>query len=158
MFDLSQLDTGDILLFSAQWSWNPINWFARAVEYFTSSPYSHIGIVMRDPVCIDSDLKGLYLWESTYQGTPDPQDGNIKLGVQMTPMKQIMKLITYSILAAIGMVAYAQEDPNENDIVKALTAIQEDTIEIRQGVNELQGVPELQLDLAKYASGLEIKL
>ena len=91
MFDLSQLETGDILLFSAQWSWNPISWFAQAIEYFTKSPYSHIGIILRDPVYIDSDLRGLYLWESTFNGTPDPQDGIIKLGVQITPMKEIMK-------------------------------------------------------------------
>ena len=91
MFDLSKLDTGDIILFSSQWSWNPISWFAKAIEYFTDSPYSHIGIILRDPVYIDSDLRGLYLWESSFNGTPDPQDGNIKLGVQITLMKELLK-------------------------------------------------------------------
>ncbi len=91
MFDLSKLDTGDIILFSTQISWNPISWFSKLIEYFSSSPYSHVGIILRDPVYIDVDLKGLYLWESSFNGTPDPQDGNIKLGVQITSMKKIMK-------------------------------------------------------------------
>ena len=45
--------------------------------------------VLRDPVWIDSELKGLYLWESSYEGTPDPQDGKIKLGVEVTPIEQV---------------------------------------------------------------------
>ena len=91
MFDLSQLNTGDVLLFSTQWSWNPISWFAKTIEYFTESPYSHVGIVLRDPIWISAKLKGLYLWESTYQGTPDQEDGKIKLGVQITLIDDIMK-------------------------------------------------------------------
>ena len=36
-------------------------------------------------------LKGLYLWESSWEGTPDSNDGRIKLGVQITPLFQILQ-------------------------------------------------------------------
>lgn len=88
---LDSLKTGDILLFSAELTFNPISWFAKLIEIFTKSPYSHVGMILRDPIWISSEMKGLYLWESSYEGTPDPQDGKIKLGVEITPMEQILK-------------------------------------------------------------------
>ena len=89
--NLDSLKTGDILLFSAELTFNPISWFAKLIEVFTKSPYSHVGMILRDPIWISSEMKGLYLWESSYEGTPDPQDGKIKLGVEITPMEQVLK-------------------------------------------------------------------
>jgi len=89
--ELDSLKTGDILLFSAELTFNPISWFAKLIEVFTKSPYSHVGMVLRDPIWISSEMRGLYLWESSYEGTPDPQDGKVKLGVEITPMVQVLK-------------------------------------------------------------------
>ena len=89
--ELDTLKTGDILLFSAELTFNPISWFAKLIEVFTQSPYSHVGMVLRDPIWISSEMRGLYLWESSYEGTPDPQDGKVKLGVEITPMVQVLK-------------------------------------------------------------------
>lgn len=89
--ELNSLKTGDILLFSAELTFNPISWFAKLIEVFTKSPYSHVGMVLRDPIWISSEMRGLYLWESSYEGTPDPQDGKVKLGVEITPMVQVLK-------------------------------------------------------------------
>ena len=89
--ELDSLKTGDILLFSAELTFNPISWFAKLIEVFTKSPYSHVGMVLRNPIWISSEMRGLYLWESSYEGTPDPQDGKIKLGVEITPMVQVLK-------------------------------------------------------------------
>lgn len=81
------LKTGDIVLFSDQWSFNPINIFGKLIEIITRKPYSHVGMILKDPIWIQPDMKGLYLWESSYEGTPDPQDNKVKLGVQITPLE-----------------------------------------------------------------------
>ena len=36
-------------------------------------------------------LKGYYVWESGWEGTPDPQDGKVKFGVQITPFEEIFQ-------------------------------------------------------------------
>lgn len=90
---INNLKTGDILLFSGSLSlFNPITWVDKFVELFTHSPYSHIGMVLKDPTWINPNMTGLYLWESNYEGTPDPQDGEVKLGVQITPLEEIVNL------------------------------------------------------------------
>ena len=88
--EINNLKTGDILLLSGSISFNPITWVDKFVEFFTSSPYSHIGMILKDPTWINESMIGLYLWESNYEGTPDPQDGKIKLGVEITPLENIL--------------------------------------------------------------------
>ena len=90
MADLDSLKTGDLLLFSSKLTINPISWLTQLIKIFTDSRYTHVGMVLRDPVWISKDLKGLYLWESSYEGEPDPQDGKIKFGVELTPMEEIL--------------------------------------------------------------------
>lgn len=85
------LKTGDLLLFVGELSWNPKSWVDKLIQIFTFKPYSHIGMILKDPTWIDSKMIGLYLWESSYEGTPDPQDGKVKLGVQITPLENIIK-------------------------------------------------------------------
>ena len=90
--NLSQLnlETGDIVLFSS----NNTGMFAifdKLIKLFTNSDYNHIGIILKDPVYIDPNLKGYYLYESSWEGTPDPADGKIKLGVQITPLEEAFK-------------------------------------------------------------------
>ena len=43
-------------------------------------------MVLKDPTYINENLKGIYVKTISYEGTPDPQDGKIKLGVQITPI------------------------------------------------------------------------
>lgn len=76
--------TGDILLFN-HLSGGIFGVFTSLIKFFTTSKYSHCAFVLRDPVWLDPNLKGLYIWESSWEGTPDPQDGKKKLGVQITP-------------------------------------------------------------------------
>lgn len=85
------LKTGDIMLFSDDITFNPISWFGKLVEVFTGKPYSHVGMILKDPTWIKEDMYGIYLWESSFEGTPDPQDGKIKLGVEITPIEQVLK-------------------------------------------------------------------
>ena len=78
--------------------------------------------MLRDPTFISPNLKGLYIWESSWEGSPDPQDGKIKLGVQITPLHEILhsfegkvyvrhllegkENITHNTLAWIHQVVY----------------------------------------------------
>lgn len=82
------LKTGDILLFDIQES-GLMGLFNKAIKYFTHSNYSHVAVVLKDPSFIHPSLKGYYIWESSWEGSPDPQDGLTKLGVQITPFDEI---------------------------------------------------------------------
>lgn len=82
--DLDSVETGDLLLFAGN------NFIARAIEYFTSSPYSHIGIILKDPVWLDPAFRGLYFIESTSPTTPDSEDKQLKLGVQIHKLDDVL--------------------------------------------------------------------
>lgn len=84
--DYSKFETGDIILFSGK-----DFLFSYAVEYFTGSPFSHIGIVLKNPIQIDPSLKGLYLWESGLESVPDSVDHDKKFGVQIVPLEDKIK-------------------------------------------------------------------
>ena len=47
-------------------------------------------MVLKDPEFIHPTLKGTYIWESSWEGTPDPQDGINKFGVQITPLSELL--------------------------------------------------------------------
>ena len=81
-----ELDTGDILLFSAR-----SGIFSGIIKFFTQSQISHVGMILKEPTWIHPSLKGTFLWESGWEGTPDPQDGQVKFGVQITPLEEILQ-------------------------------------------------------------------
>ena len=84
------LNTGDLILFSSN-NTGLFALFDKLIKLFTNSDYNHIGMVLKDPVYIDPKLNGYYLYESSWEGTPDPADGKIKLGVQITPLEEAFK-------------------------------------------------------------------
>ena len=79
------LQTGDLVLVRGQtaggthWALAALDALIRA---FTHSPYTHAGLILRDPPFVAEP--GLYVWESGWEGEPDPQDGRVKFGVQLT--------------------------------------------------------------------------
>ena len=83
------LSTGDILLFDGIGS-GIMGIFSSLIKKITKSDISHVAMVLKDPDFVDPPLKGMYVWESNYEGTPDPQDGKIKFGVQITPLEEIL--------------------------------------------------------------------
>lgn len=86
----SDLKTGDIILFDAQ-NKGPFFWIVdKLIKLFTSSKYTHIGMILKDPIYFNEKLEGLYVWESGWEGIPDPQDDKIKLGVQITPLEEMI--------------------------------------------------------------------
>lgn len=82
---MQALKTGDILLFSEK---PDIGWLCALdciIKCCTCSKYSHAALVIVDPPWAPH-LKGIYVWESSWHGTVDPQDGIVKFGVQLTPL------------------------------------------------------------------------
>ena len=87
---MDKLDTGDLILFDYQGPSYMYSIFASIIRHSTDSSYSHIGIVVKDPIWIDKNLKGLYLWESGWEGIPDCEDNKCKFGVQITPLYEAL--------------------------------------------------------------------
>jgi len=88
---METLKTGDILLFNEDASWSFMGLLGNLIKWGTHSNYTHVAMVLKDPTFIHPSLKGLYVWESSWEGEPDPQDGKIKLGVQITPLHEILE-------------------------------------------------------------------
>tara|TARA_Y100000590_G_scaffold179768_1_gene204912 strand:+ start:9842 stop:10471 length:630 start_codon:yes stop_codon:yes gene_type:complete len=84
------LRTGDLILFHSKES-GLLGIFNSLIEYFTGSPYDHIGMILKDPIYINEKLTGLYVWESGLEYNPDIEDNKYKLGVQITPLEEILK-------------------------------------------------------------------
>lgn len=91
--NIADLETGDILLFEPDQKVDKgfMKIFDWVIQTATHSTYTHVAFVLKDPTFIHPTLKGLYMWESGYEGKPDPQDGLIKLGVQITPIHECFR-------------------------------------------------------------------
>ena len=87
---MNNLRTGDLLLFTEH-SDGLFECFLSMIRFGTHSNYTHIAMILKDPSFIHPSLKGTFVWESSWEGKPDPQDGKIKLGVQITPLDEILK-------------------------------------------------------------------
>lgn len=81
---LKECKTGDILLYSST------NIFAKTIEYFTSSKFSHIAIILKNPVFYDPKLRGTYILESGYEKIPDAESGKFVYGVQIIPIEYVI--------------------------------------------------------------------
>ena len=87
---IDNLETGDIILFcGGSESW--LSWLTSIIKYSTHSNYTHIGVILKNPNFIAKPLEGTFVWESGWEGIPDPQDNKIKLGVQITNIKQMLE-------------------------------------------------------------------
>lgn len=65
VFNLSSLETGDIILFRGN------SWFSYALEWLGRSYYSHVGMIIKNPSFIDSALPdGIYILESGWEPFP----------------------------------------------------------------------------------------
>lgn len=83
-----ELNTGDIILFRGN------SYISYLIEYFGRSPYSHVGIVICNPSSIfGNDVKdGVYLLESGWNPIPDAETGQVKMGVQLHLLSDILSL------------------------------------------------------------------
>ena len=86
---MDKLETGDLILFSYSGT-GCSGIFSKLIKWGTESKFTHIGIVLINPNFNGTELNGMFVWESGYEGLKDPQDGKIKLGVQITPINEIV--------------------------------------------------------------------
>ena len=84
------LKTGDLLLFSES-GHGFTHMLSSLIKWCTHSSYTHVAMVLKNPSFIHPSLRGTFVWESSWEGTPDPQDGKIKLGVQITPLQEVLR-------------------------------------------------------------------
>jgi hypothetical protein len=82
------LQTGDLLLFTQKKSMTEWWLIDKAIEYFTNSPYVHVGLVVVDPPFLVSS--GTYLWECGYESCVNPETGKQNIGVRLTPISVVL--------------------------------------------------------------------
>ena len=87
---MENLKTGDVVLFSSNYSgfWGYIS---KMIKWSTDSPYTHVGMVLKDPTFINPSLKGLYLWQSGKEVVLDAEEQTHKFGVQITPLRDVIE-------------------------------------------------------------------
>ncbi len=82
------LETGDLMLFTQKNSITGWWLIDKAIEYFTNSPYVHVGLVVVDPPF--SVSSGTYLWECGYEACVNPETGKQNIGVRLTPISVVL--------------------------------------------------------------------
>lgn len=80
------LQTGDILLMGTK-----NFWFSRIVEKVSGSQWSHVGIVLKDPIWINPALQGYYFWQSGIEDFPDVENDEKKFGVRLDDLEEILE-------------------------------------------------------------------
>ena len=63
---MDTLKTGDLLLFTPKKYNTWLDYISSFIKY-PKETYEHIGMIIKDPIFIDSSLKGLYLWTIGYE-------------------------------------------------------------------------------------------
>ena len=87
---MDSLNTGDIILMRSNDTSGFIAVYDWLISWFTHSPYTHTAMILKDPTWIRDDLIGIYAYESSTEPEPDPEDNKRKLGVQLTPIKELL--------------------------------------------------------------------
>jgi hypothetical protein len=82
------LETGDLLLFTQKKSITGWWLIDKTIEYFTNSPYVHVGLVVVDPPF--SVSSGTYVWECGYEACVNPETGKQNIGVRLTPISVVL--------------------------------------------------------------------
>jgi len=113
------LITGDLILYSGT-----NNILSNLVKYATSSIWSHVGIVVRDPDFLINgpSKKGLYLLNSTGYYDIDIECKTTRLGVQLVDLKTNIEnyegLITARYLLQINNKRNEEENKRRNNLFK----------------------------------------
>ncbi len=134
---IDTLQTGDVLLCNCEKKKGLFGLFTKIIKWGSHSNWTHIAMVLKNPTYINSNLKGIYVWESSEEKNPDPQDDKKKIGVQITPLQEFLdsykdsgtiivrklhsQLITPEKIKQIHKVVY--DKPYDIDIVDWFEAL-----------------------------------
>lgn len=96
VIDKNELNTGDVLLFHNVSNYKSgyncfFSCFTGLIQWCTKSKYSHVGMIVRDPIFTNPPLKGLYVLESSFETYPDVEDHKYKLGVELEEFDKVIK-------------------------------------------------------------------
>ena len=88
--------SGDILLFQhhyevKHWSDLLFDTMDAVIGFLTWSKYTHSAIIIKDPSW-RPDLKGYFMLESNWEMFKDSEDDEIKIGVELVPLKKILEI------------------------------------------------------------------
>lgn len=88
--------SGDILLFQhhyevKKWSDLLFDTMDAVIGFLTWSKYTHSAVIIKDPSW-RPDLKGYYMLESNWEMFKDSEDDEIKIGVELVPLKKILDI------------------------------------------------------------------
>ena len=89
-----QFNTGDILLYHHKNNFSNIyNSFYSIIDnlimWWTSSKFSHVSIIIKDPHFTSPPLNGLYILESNYENIRDIENQEYKMGIELVPLEDI---------------------------------------------------------------------
>lgn len=132
---LKNCKTGDLLLYSST------EWYSKFIEYMTGSNYSHISMILRDPIYINPKLKGLYILESSKETICDSNTGEYVFGVQIIPLQHV---INYYKNDSNGSLYYRKLNNNRPEqfyqsLTKCINAIEGDKYDMN--VVDLMKIP-----------------
>tara|TARA_B110001469_G_C9629503_1_gene314700 strand:+ start:171 stop:782 length:612 start_codon:yes stop_codon:yes gene_type:complete len=88
--NVNDLKHGDLVFVNNKSTSMLFNLFLNMIRWGTHSDYTHVAIIVQNPTFGEKPLQGTYVWQSTYEGKPDPQDNKIKLGVQLTELDDFL--------------------------------------------------------------------
>lgn len=92
----NNFQTGDILLFTHYPDYSTvlnsvITLMSKAIQWATSSKYSHAAIIIKDPTFTTPPLKGVYVLESNCEDFTESENSQYKVGVELTSLDKILK-------------------------------------------------------------------
>ena len=105
---LNTCQTGDLLLYNSR-----NHWYDKFIEGMTSSKFSHIGMLVKDPTFIDDGLKGVFILESGWENLKDVVDNKKILGVQLIPLEA--SVLKYKQSTKNGYLYYRALTCERND-------------------------------------------
>ena len=82
------METGDILLFQSNFS-GIFGWWGWLISKITRSQWTHVAIILKNPVFLNKSYTGLYVLESGSEPWAD------NWGVMVSPLDQILKTNFY---------------------------------------------------------------
>jgi hypothetical protein len=98
-------DTGDLILYSSK------KWYSYFIEFLGWSKYSHVSMIIKDPIWIHPELKGLYIFESGAESVKDVINDKKVYGVQLVKLEDALK---YYSNTKNGIIYYVKNNTDRN--------------------------------------------